>query len=552
MGEHSEPEGSEDADTGASERERAGFSWHSLVHPIVARTALMAMLSIAALMWPQRSAIVLARLLAAALIVLGLTRVWMAVRARPTAASTPTASGDHQKRQPLGDAAIGGLLAVSGVLVVALAGSESAILGRLSGGALIVVALNRLRETGRGLDHRGWALLQSVVLVLTGVLVAIYPSQMFGILISGAAVLWLAVSLVVAAHIVREGTDDVHSYSDVAHLVVVWLGGRRSGRAERHAVYDKVLFHGDERWSRLARFGALMLFASVISTMGIITDSTAVVIGAMLIAPLMTPLMGMAVALVMGWPRHLALSALAAACGIAGTIGIGFVLGTTFADWVSFASNTQISARILPTTLDLVIALAAGAAGAYGLSRPDVSDALPGVAVAIALVPPLSVVGVALAVGQPGAAAGALLLFATNAVAILVFGGLTFVLTGTTPLRRVAEQQHRMRTVTGSLAVAALVVVGLLMLNGAEIAEDALAQSAAVTVVESWLDGYPDHETVRATLAGSTVEVIIRGPDTDAPDAAGLARMLLARFDREMEADVRLLIENRSTAVATP
>jgi uncharacterized hydrophobic protein (TIGR00271 family) len=535
---------------------RPRFAWRALVHPLVARTGLMAALSVAAWMWPQRSALVLARLLASGLIVLGITRLWMTIRARPVPAQLPTSpvapGTDHVTRERLGDGAVGVLLLVSGVVVLMLARSDPAVLGRLSGGVLIVVAFNTLHRAQRSREHWGFELSQGVVLAGVGVLVIVYPDQMISILIAVAAALWIAASLVVATHIIRDGSDNIHSYSDVAHLIAVWLNNRRSTAAERHAVYDKVFFHGEQRWSRLVRFGALMLLASVISTMGIITNSTAVVIGAMLIAPLMTPLMGMAIGLVMGWPRHLALSALVAACSVAGTVGVGFVLGTAFAEWVTFATNAQISARILPTTLDLVIALAAGAAGAYGLSRPDVAEALPGVAVAIALVPPLSVVGVSLAVGRPGAAAGALLLFATNAVAILVFGGLIFVLTGITPVRRVSDQQYRMRTITGSLAVLALVVVGLLMLNGAQIAGDALAQNTAVDVVESWLDEYPDHETVRATLTGSTVEVIVRGPEAGVPDAASLAARLAERFDREMKADVRLLIENRATAVAEP
>ena len=137
---------------------------------------------------------------------------------------------------------------------------------------------------------------------------------------------------------------------------------------------------------------------------------------------------------------------------------------------VDIATNSQIVSRSLPTVLDLVIAVAAGAAGAYALSRPDVSDALPGVAVAISLVPPLSVVGITWSQGAWDESFGALLLFATNMCAILVVGGVTFILTGVTPVRRVAENQRRIRASLAGLAALATIVVGALLLNGLDIA----------------------------------------------------------------------------------
>jgi len=160
----------------------------------------------------------------------------------------------------------------------------------------------------------------------------------------------------------------------------------------------------------------------------------------------MTPLMGMAISLVMGWPNRLTRSAVVAAAGILLAISIGLLLGWIAPTVIDTTTNGQILARSTPTILDMITAVAAGAAGAYGLSRPDVSDSLPGVAIAISLVPPLSVVGIAYSQSDWEAGSGALLLFATNMVAILIVGGITFVFTGVTPLARITENQHRVRT----------------------------------------------------------------------------------------------------------
>ena len=90
---------------------------------------------------------------------------------------------------------------------------------------------------------------------------------------------------------------------------------------------------------------------------------------------------------------------------------------------ISFESNAQITGRVSPRLIDLYAALASGAAGAFAMSREDIADSLPGVAISISLVPPLCVVGIGLSEGQWDASLGALLLFLTNFLSILLAGG---------------------------------------------------------------------------------------------------------------------------------
>ena len=95
---------------------------------------------------------------------------------------------------------------------------------------------------------------------------------------------------------------------------------------------------------------------------------------------------------------------------------------------VDAANNSQVAARVSPRLIDLVAALATGAVGAFALVRSDVSDTLPGVAIAISLVPPLVVVGLTLESGVPDESLGALLLFGTNVAAIIATGTLVLLL----------------------------------------------------------------------------------------------------------------------------
>ena len=118
-------------------------------------------------------------------------------------------------------------------------------------------------------------------------------------------------------------------------------------------------------------------------------------------------------------------------------------------------------ARSQPTLFDLVVALASGAAGAYAVARADVAAALPGVAIAAALVPPLGVIGIGLSMGELGVAGGATLLFATNLVAIALSGAITFLLLGFRPGARGAREMHLRRGLIVTIVLFVLVSIPL-------------------------------------------------------------------------------------------
>jgi uncharacterized hydrophobic protein (TIGR00271 family) len=185
---------------------------------------------------------------------------------------------------------------------------------------------------------------------------------------------------------------------------------------------ESVFFEEPRRRRKLQRFWILLGLSSVIAAAGVVADSTATVIGAMIVAPMMLPIQGTMLATVLGDRRNLSRSMLLMIAGAAAAIAIGWLVGLLSASPLTEETNAQIAARATPGLIDLLAALATGAVGSIALVRKDISDTLPGVAIAISLVPPLVVVGIAAESGDWGSSIGSLLLFTANVAAILGTG----------------------------------------------------------------------------------------------------------------------------------
>ncbi|NJN31326.1 MAG: TIGR00341 family protein [Synechococcales cyanobacterium RM1_1_8] len=197
----------------------------------------------------------------------------------------------------------------------------------------------------------------------------------------------------------------------------------------------------------------VMLFISgIIATLGLLAGSAAAIIGAMIVAPLMGPIVGMAFAITVGNRRLFKRSGIAVLSGSIMTIATAYLI----CEVVGISSlNSEILQRTQPTLIDLVIGLAAGAAGAFAQTRREVAGALPGVAIAVALVPPLSVIGIGLALGSSSVALGSTLLFLTNLAGIILSGGLVFIWQEYGSLKRAR------RGLTASTALLALLGIPL-------------------------------------------------------------------------------------------
>lgn len=195
-------------------------------------------------------------------------------------------------------------------------------------------------------------------------------------------------------------------------------------RVDAEVLLDSVLPDIGDTRAKASAFWVLLTCSSVIAAAGVISNSTAVVIGAMVIAPLGTPMYGVAAALVTGLPTGATFRRLFG--GILLAIALGALVDVATLQRLALDANPQILARVNPSMIDLLVAFATGLAGSMALVRTDISPALPGVAIAISLVPPLTVVGITLSEGSYTYAFGALLLFATNMLAIVLAGLLVF------------------------------------------------------------------------------------------------------------------------------
>lgn len=226
----------------------------------------------------------------------------------------------------------------------------------------------------------------------------------------------------------------------------------------------------------------MMGLAAMIATYGLLQGSTAVIIGAMLVAPLFTPILAISLAIVRGDIRLLKIALESALKGIALAIGLAVLL-TVLSPLRSVTH--EITARINPNLFDLAVALVSGAAGAYAVAREDVSTALPGVAIAAALVPPLGVIGIGIAMWDVDIAGGASLLFITNLIAIAFAGAITLLLLGFRPTPG-AEQKTRLRVgLITSLVMLIAIVVPLAM-----VFIDTARASQTYQIVETTLQNY--------------------------------------------------------------
>lgn len=225
-------------------------------------------------------------------------------------------------------------------------------------------------------------------------------------------------------------------------------------REQRIELFEKV--HASSQWD--FDFVAMICLSTLIAALGLIDDSVPVVIGAMLVAPLMTPIIAVGLGLAQENQKLLLSSVKTVGMGFATAFCIGLITGLFAFTFVSDPVATkEMASRNMPGFIDLMVALVSGIAAAYALGRPNLMSAIPGVAIAAALVPPLATSGLALAVGDFTLAAGATLLFLTNMVAIVLAGAIVFWLVGVRPVVTDDKMDHWPRwTMLGLILVTLL------------------------------------------------------------------------------------------------
>ncbi|RKF17399.1 TIGR00341 family protein [Alginatibacterium sediminis] len=182
-----------------------------------------------------------------------------------------------------------------------------------------------------------------------------------------------------------------------------------------------------------AVFLTLMILSTLLASFGLFANSPPVIIGAMILAPLMGPIISLAMAMVRQDLNLLRSSVI--------TLLIGLGLGLLFAIIVSWLiplvpNTSEILARVRPTLIDLGVAVVSGIAGAYAHAKASLAKSMAGVAIAVALVPPLAVTGIGISWWDLPMMSGAFLLFFTNLCGIVLSAAITFILLGYAPFQR--------------------------------------------------------------------------------------------------------------------
>lgn len=270
----------------------------------------------------------------------------------------------------------------------------------------------------------------------------------------------------------------------------------------------------------------LMVLSTLLAVFGLFANSTPVIIGAMILAPMMAPIIASSMGAVRQDDRLLGDSLQ--------TLAIGIGLSLSFAALASWiipfrAVTAEIEARLTPTLLDLGVAVVSGIAGAYAHAREEVAKSLAGVAIAVALVPPLAVAGIGLGWADWSVFSGAFLMFLTNLGGMILAGGLTFLMLGFAPF----HLAHRGLAIT-LVAVVVLSIPLSLSFSRMATEQDALRQ------LEGWVVSDIELRDVKVR-SGRTMRITATLLAEHVPDDAQLDQLRSA-IETRMRRPVELIL----------
>jgi uncharacterized hydrophobic protein (TIGR00271 family) len=317
-----------------------------------------------------------------------------------------------------------------------------------------------------------------------------------------------------------------------------WWHREVVGAIDRAAIMATVA--EDAGWS--LRYAFMIVLSAGIAVLGLLQSSPAVIIGAMLISPLMGPIIGLGFALaVFDW-RDVRRSLAALAAG--SLLAVGFTALVVSVSPLQ-AVTSEILARTRPNLFDLLIAIFSALAGAYATIRGK-GATIVGVAIATALMPPLATVGFGLATGSAPIAGGALALFFTNLLAIALCAAIMARLFGFGT--SLSPQQSRQQAI-GIILVFVLMAIPL-GLSLRRIAWESLATRQLRTAIESYFPGHAqlsqfDVDFARQPVTATAV-VLTETYRPEAPAAATAAARRILGADAEIT--VEQLIINRDTS----
>jgi len=186
-------------------------------------------------------------------------------------------------------------------------------------------------------------------------------------------------------------------------------------------------------------FFYLVALSVAMATLGLLLDSASVVIGSMLIAPLLYPILGVALGIVMSNGDVLTRSTSTLVKSLFLALGVSIVVTITMIIFSEVTITHEIQLRLEPSFAYTIVALVAGAAVSFALAQPEWSETLPGIAISVALIPPLAVVGIGIALLDINVIRESSLLFTFNLIGITLASLITFSLMNLYEKQNIAE-----------------------------------------------------------------------------------------------------------------
>lgn len=310
-------------------------------------------------------------------------------------------------------------------------------------------------------------------------------------------------------------------------------------------IYERIALLSQPTFS----FYLMVILSTIIASFGLLAGSTAVVIGAMLVAPLMGPIFGIGLGLSTGDKKLIKNSIVSELFGIIVAITIAVLIGLIP---IRLGLSSEIISRTQPTIYDIIIALFSGFAGAYALVDEKIGAALPGVAIATAIVPPLASCGICLALQQWSLAGGAFLLFFVNFLAIELAASTVYWFYGLIKLpdKTVTSISAFFRRFWLSLTV--LLFVAIFMTKSLQqiAANRALTESLKETITEQ-VAAYTGARVsdIRYQYAGKELQVmaeVLTPQEIDSRQVAQIEKILQNKVDKNIQLIVRSLISRDS------
>jgi uncharacterized hydrophobic protein (TIGR00341 family) len=285
----------------------------------------------------------------------------------------------------------------------------------------------------------------------------------------------------------------------------------------------------------------LTILSCIIATTGLIQGSTAVIIGAMIVAPLMTPILAFSLSVIWG---DLQLMKTSLQSIIKGTFW-AIVISAIIAYAVPLSGfNYEILSRTKPSLFDILVAIASGLVGAYGTANKKISNSLVGIAIAVALMPPLCTVGIGIGTFNRAVTTGALILYIINLVSISLAGAVVFWVMKIHPIR--ADQDEVKKRALYQIVLSLAILIGIAIPIGFYMYEGYLISEAQRLITESIEGEFPQASifSMKTKKHGSLYTICLTLTGHQSPDATKIREMkemILRNFSNVDEITVEFI-----------